>query len=189
MKQIILILVAFILGLLVQKSCNRNGVTVKTETVIKTDTVLTVKRDTVWQKEIVQLPTNKTAQKPDTVYLADSSTQLVYTETSEDSAIIIGFSAYAKNALDSIRIWYLLKQPRIINNTFTKEVITERTITNTVYKSGFYVGGGASYSGDKSLDFNGSVLHTTKKGVAFQYSYGVLQKTHAVTMFYRLTPK
>jgi hypothetical protein len=177
----------FVLAFLLwQTSCNRQK---ESDTVIiKTDTVTVIKMvtksDTVRQKEIVYLPAKKLPE-PKIINVAPDTAQYIYNDKQEDSTLIIGYSVYTKTPLDSIRISYLLKQPKTITNTVTETITKEITKTVEITRNRFYVGGGISYA-DEKPDFHGALLFVSKKKYAIEYRYGVVQKLHALTYYRKL---
>jgi hypothetical protein len=172
--------------LLWQKTCTRQKQ--NDAAIIKTDTVVSVQKliisDTVYQKEIVYLPA-KPLPTPEIINVAPDTAQYIYSDKQEDSTLIIGYSVYTKVPLDSIRISYLLKQPKTITNTVTETIYKDITKTVEIKRNRFYLGGGASYA-DNKIDFQASALFTSKSSWAISYSYGVVQQQHNLTLYRKL---
>lgn len=163
------------------------------DTLITVDTSITVTSETIWQKQIVYLPTIAPKKPAEVVEVKDSSGQTkylqnVYKDSAEDETLKIWATAHVNGVLDSLKLKYKLKAPKTIENT--KEVLVEKKVkvSEKVYQNGFYLGASVQV-GPNGNDCELNAMATTKKDVAIGYGYGLKEKSHRFFIYYRLWPK
>ena len=201
-------IVALVAMLLLQKSCtfdllkNFTNGEVSRDTVTVIDTVHTVKIDSFYQIEYVQLP----APPPEIVYMPSpndkkSAEQAIATDqelsdeqiavfegTQSDSAVDISYVAQvAGYSLLGIDLKYKLKQPIKIIEYRDRTITKTETVTVTNTSSGFYIGGRAGYSPQSAaINAAASLTFASHKGNMYEYSYDFMDRSHHVGIKRRL---
>ena len=161
-------------------------VSIKVDTLIVRDTVREVKLDTFYQEKIVYLEKIVPAD-PVIVYLpAIGDTIKYYSGVAEDSTISITYNATVIGSLEELNLGYQYKKPTLIEKTITETVNKTETITKTVYKGGFYFGGGSRFQSGKSLIPTANAGYLTKKGWYIGYTYEPTLNSHTLNINKRL---
>lgn len=158
----------------------------RTDTVRMIDTVLEVRIDTHYQRETVYLD-RLVPVKADTFYIYKTDTINTYVGVSEDSTIRINYKAEVLGSFKGLQLDYVLKAPRLIEKTITQTIRDSTVITNTAYRSGFYLGSGFRYSPfAASLQLSIDAGYQNRKGWFFGYRYEPTTKTHGATIAKRI---
>jgi len=181
------------------------------DTVFQVDTLREKTLDTVWlEGEKVYLPKivyrdapapadDELAELP-TIEPGDSSALVrneinEYCDSTGDETLTVYFDARTLGHLLDIDIAYKFKKPFQLKETETVTIYETQTITETVYKSGFYSGAGLAYlellddQGRKVNDFTYSLdagYLWGKKGYYLGYSYLPQQKFHLLNLKKRI---
>lgn len=162
-----------------------NDVVIQRDTVVKVENLVEIQIDSFYQKEIVYLD-RVVPSAPDTVYIVAEDTISRYAGVVEDTTININYEAETIGQLVGLELSYEIKKPTLIEKTVTETVFKTETITEKIYKGGFYIGSGLRYEPAQSPIITTDVGYLTPKGWYYGYSFEPSTKSHKITAKKRL---
>lgn len=195
------LLIALTIYILCSRACSAALPDPLSVEVIKIDTITFERVDTVWQHEVVYLPTPivpapvevKAASidnpKPEPIAQPVSPIDSIrtYSATVEDSTVAITYNAEVRGVLGRIGHSYKLKAPRKIT-VYKDRVITKTEQITKPPRSALFVGGSVVAYQSAPADWFASVQYVTPRGLSLSYSYAPLSNSHQAGLAFRLLP-